>query len=513
MSASALCCNREFSERSRSVLNYNTYYNVTSTRECDNLINFNNKQEFDKYRDAKNSLIQYYIINENSLNFAGSGINKNTFYRYIYGHYVRIFCSSCCRSSGWDNNRCKFNHKTNKQKRCRNIDRYLISVKQIQASVIKKNQYSYNVPICINHVDEGLCKSKCKTFKAYSLKNCNKCQQTFCKNTLCGCWKQSNCTKCIAQKEYNEKVKILQTIIETYKLKTFTDINIIKLLASFSGGYALKCCSCDNIIITDTKYQFQTKRNLNGRKIYYYKPKYLCNEQKPVTRVNGTDFRLFCAYCTKMKLIQCRFKTKDTCKIREINGLCGMHPYCVQCKLQDEIPLISCTKCRGKYCMKHSTQLFNECENCSIQQELRPIRRSIILTLKKIIEAEINEIEEISDVIARFVIGVIVSCCNIKCQREICIYNKYEFGRLFQPKKSILFGLGSYYIINRFKYSKYSKIEKLTIYGHHTRIFCVDCSETVKQCSFKHYSVQCKNYELISTNFGYCLEEHYNMNC
>eukprot|EP01083_Nonionella_stella_P305130 1063449_1 len=228
---------------------------------------------------------------------------------------------------------------------------------------------------------------------------------------------------------------MLQNILDEYKLPILADIHIIQLLASFSRGFALQCGSCNDIVMTDTKYQFYLEQDREGNTIYYYQPKYLNYARKSTVLVNKKQYRLFCAVCTKSKLKVCSYKAHygATCKKEDVQNICGMHPYCVRCKEQDELPLIQCQKCRETLCDKHV--LDGECDECTVRHELRTICRAIRLSVKKN-TAQYGNIhtrcgfEDVCDLIAQFGIGCLINCDNTYCKRILSFNNKYEYGKL-----------------------------------------------------------------------------------
>ena len=128
--------------------------------------------------------------------------------------------------------------------------------------------------------------------------------------------------------------------------------------------------------------------------------------------------------------------------------------------------LVSCDECKITFCFKCGVHYDNnnKCINCIMNKNHKNMV-NILTEYKKIIN------KDIIDILASYSIGCIVECCNLSCNREICINNKIHLKNYQDCNGNKIY----HYCFNK-KLKFINDIKTVNIYGKKRRIFCYYCT-------------------------------------
>ena len=303
------------------------------SKKCENYILFNNAFDFKYDRDINYDKTYKYLMNKKYLKSHYDQDTKLLSYTTIismHGEIMRIFCPDCrremdtaCSSIGYPE--CEIKHQS--------------------------SDTCYNHPLC--HIcHEFAHETKSESDQSYSrwpmhdenpgpLK-CEFCRKWFCKN--CGLKDKLICKICDNNNEY----KRYRNAVFKSNIGKMLGKDLSYLIARFCTGYAALCCTedCDNVIVINSKTEWNTQRNSEDRPFYKYKlaEKYLSyiidNIKYNHARIYktyslfGEQGRIFCADCTENRLQKCKIAYSVSpwngweCDHKDTDEYCKSHNEC-----------------------------------------------------------------------------------------------------------------------------------------------------------------------------------------
>ena len=267
-----------------------------------------------------------------------------SFFRYIHGKYIRIFC-----------NFCKLALKKCECQDCYNYDlksRFCVHYEVKNGLGRRFGDRVHCGYICYNH-------PKCdKCHVCLSVDKCGGCDINCCAGCL---YDDVNilCNTCSIQREIAELRQIIQI---------FYDVDTAKIIAEYAVGYVVICCNenvstsrpCGQEIVIQSRSYLNNYQDINGNRIYHYERQSISTSinlisiKRSTRLLYGKEYRIFCHNCLRYNITECVF---NGCNIKECgSNQCGAHGNCKVCN-HEWLPLTKCIHCKELLCDNHKYKI------------------------------------------------------------------------------------------------------------------------------------------------------------